>query len=225
MGCDMVSLEDTTKRHYIKPHDPDYVLEMSQPGYDPHLSLALYQGEITQEDYDTYEDTHKPHLVAIRKAYKVTNYSAVYGVGPPRLAREMGISRSRAAQLLDAYWKKNWAVKKVAEEQFTKEVGGYIWLKNPVSGFYHELRYDKDRFSTLNQSTGVYIFDSWLARAKGLGYQGQMQFHDETGASVKHLSQTREVLKQAIEMLNKDLTLNVEFGIDIQTGSNYSETH
>jgi len=54
IGADMTSLEDTTKRHFMKPLDPDYVEEMSQPGYDPHLSLALFAGEITQEEYDFY---------------------------------------------------------------------------------------------------------------------------------------------------------------------------
>jgi hypothetical protein len=61
IGADMTSLEDTTKRHYMKPLDPEYVEEMSQPGYDPHLALALFQGEITQEEYDFYgwyEENH-----------------------------------------------------------------------------------------------------------------------------------------------------------------------
>ena len=100
-----------------------------------------------------------------------------------------------------------------------------MWLKNPLSGFYYELRYDKDRFSTLNQGTGVYIFDSWLARCAKRGYMGQQQFHDETGASVKDTSQTREVMFQALESLNKDLKLHVCFGIEAKTGKNYAETH
>lgn len=168
---------------------------------------------------------HYERIKAIRKAYKVVNYSAVYGVGAPKLAREMGISRARAQELLDAYWQKNWAVRKIAAQQYTKEVGGYTWLKNPVSGFYHELRYDKDRFSTLNQSTGVYVFDSWLARAAQQGYWGQASFHDETLASVTNESQTRESLKQALANLNKDLKLNVPFGIDTQVGQNYGDVH
>lgn len=224
IGADMVSLEDTTKRHYMMPHDPDYVEEMSQEGYDPHLSLALFAGEITQEDYETYDGEVK-WIKDIRKAYKVTNYSAVYGVGSPKLSREMGVSRKKAQALLDAYWQKNWAVKKVASEQEVKTVGGKMWLRNPVSGFYYELRFDKDRFSTLNQGTGVYIFDSWLARARVLGYMGSLQFHDETGASVTDESHTREVLYKAVEMLNNDLTLSVEIKVDMASGSNYAEVH
>jgi len=54
IGADMTSLEDTTKRHYIYPLDPDYVEEMSKEGFDPHLDLAVKAGEITQEEYDFY---------------------------------------------------------------------------------------------------------------------------------------------------------------------------
>ncbi|MEM1361327.1 MAG: hypothetical protein AAGF94_06365 [Pseudomonadota bacterium] len=32
IGADKVSLEDTTKRHFMQPHDPDYVEEMSRDG-------------------------------------------------------------------------------------------------------------------------------------------------------------------------------------------------
>lgn len=53
-GTDMVSLESTTKRHFIYPYDPDYADEMSKEGFDEHLSLAVDNGEITQEEYDFY---------------------------------------------------------------------------------------------------------------------------------------------------------------------------
>lgn len=54
-GSDMVSLEDTTKRHYMQPFDPDYVEEMSQEGFDPHLRLAVFAGAITEDEYKFYE--------------------------------------------------------------------------------------------------------------------------------------------------------------------------
>jgi len=161
----------------------------------------------------------------IRKDYKPINYAAVYGAMPKRVSRETGMSQAKAKVLLDAYWERNWAVKKVASEQYIKEVGGYTWLKNPVSGFYYELRYDKDRFSTLNQGTGVFIFDSWLARARLKGYNGQGQFHDETGASVANESRSREALKYGLNKLNEDLHLNVDFGIDTKVGKNYADVH
>lgn len=55
-GSDMVSLESTTRDHYIQPLDPEYVVANQQKGYDPHLVLAVQAGMITQEDYEFYGD-------------------------------------------------------------------------------------------------------------------------------------------------------------------------
>jgi hypothetical protein len=58
VGTDMVSLEDNTKRHYMQPLDPKYVEEMSQEGFDPHLNLALFAGQITGDEYEFYKWYH-----------------------------------------------------------------------------------------------------------------------------------------------------------------------
>jgi hypothetical protein len=59
VGSDMVSLEDLTKRHYMKPLDPEYVEEMSKPGFDPHMRLLVIAGQITEEDYEFYVSCKK----------------------------------------------------------------------------------------------------------------------------------------------------------------------
>ena len=224
VGADMVSLEDTTKRHYIQPYDPEYVEEMSKEGFDPHLDLALHAGVVTEEEVEKHK-SGEINLGPLRKSYKVVNYSAVYGVGASKLSRETGMSVKEAKKLLEDYWKRNWAVQYVAKKQKVKEVGGRMWLLNPVSGFWHELRYEKDRWSTTNQSTAVYVFDSWLVRARLYGWQGQLQFHAETGGSVANESQAIGALQKGVERLNADLTLNVPFAIDVNTGSNYADVH
>jgi hypothetical protein len=58
-GADMVSLEDTTKRHFIFPLDPELVAEQSRSDYDPHLKLAVVAGMISKEDYDFYVNYKK----------------------------------------------------------------------------------------------------------------------------------------------------------------------
>lgn len=55
VGADMVSLEDTTRRHYVKPVDPELIEEESVDGFDPHLRLAVQAGMITQEEYEFYQ--------------------------------------------------------------------------------------------------------------------------------------------------------------------------
>jgi len=54
VGTDAVSLEDTTKRHFMYFHDPDYVNEMSDPTFDPHLSIAVFSGAISKAEYNFY---------------------------------------------------------------------------------------------------------------------------------------------------------------------------
>jgi len=166
-------------------------------------------------------------LNAVRKKAKVTNYSATYGVGKAKLARTAGMSETEADALIKAYWRRNWAVKAVAKKQEVKQLGGKMWLKNPVSGFWINLRYEKDRFSSLNQSTGVYCFDTWLAYCWAVGIKGIGQFHDEVIVPVGDNEQgwVREAMKEAIKLTNKKLNLNVPLDVDPKFGKTYADVH
>lgn len=235
-GADMVSLEATTKRHFIYPYDPEYVEEMSVEGFDEHLDLAVRAGYITSDDYDFYtrsdEDTvndvaRYKAIKKVRKKFKPVNYSAVYGVGKAKLARSTGMTQAEAGVLLEAYWERNWAVKKFASEQRIKPVAGQMWVLNPVNGFWYSLRYEKDAFSTLNQSTGAYCFDQWVAHYLTQRPNIIGQFHDESinripvGEEQEHES----VLRWAIEKVNEKLKLNIKLDIDVQFGMRYSDIH
>ena len=225
-GADMVSLEDTTKRHYMKPHDPKYVEEMSVEGFDPHLDLARHAGKITQQDIDKH-NSGEASLKSLRKKYKVVNYSATYGVGATKLSRTMNIPHSEASSMLVAFWDRNWAIQTTADQCKVREVNGGSWLLNPISGIYHSLRYDKDRFSTLNQSTGVYCFDTWVAFCRKQGIKVVGQFHDEIIALVKEGERetVTTIIKNAIKSTNEKIKLNLELGVDYSFGNNYSEIH
>ena len=235
-GADMVSLEATTKRHFIFPYDPDYVAEMSVPGFDEHLDLAVRAGYINSEDYNFYtqsdEDTVSDMsrfkgIKKTRKKFKPVNYSAVYGVGAPKLSRTTGMSQAEAKVLLEAYWERNWAVRQFAKEQTVKTVAGQMWVLNPVNGFWYALRYEKDIFSTLNQGTGAYCFDQWVAHYLTQRPNIIGQFHDESinqikiGEEEEHMS----VLKWAINKVNEKLKLNISLDIDVQYGVSYDKIH
>ena len=227
-GADVSSLESCTKRHLMWDYDPDYVTEMSKEGFDEHLDLAKHAGKVIQEDIDRYAKGDAPELKPLRSKFKATNYSAIYGVGAPKLARETGMTRREAEELLKAYWGRNWAVEKLSKDQYVKTLkDGSMWLKNPVSGFYYSLRYDKDRFSTLNQGLGVYIFDLWVANMRKLGVKVSLQYHDEVLFSVSkgQEKQTEELLKEAMRKVNETLKLNVTIGADAEFGPDYASVH
>lgn len=225
-GADMVSLEATTKRHYMYPYDPEYADFMGQDGFDEHLDLAVVAGVITQEDYKAHINKEKD-FSAIRKMYKPVNYSAIYGIGPPKLARDIKKPVWEAQQLLDIYWQRNAAIKQVVEDLETKTINGQKWLFNPISRFWYSLRYDKDKFSTLNQGSGSYCFDTWVSEVIKRRKQMTAQFHDEGVWELKKGNEAKmeQLLLDSIKATNDKLKLNVELKISIQFGQNYGDIH
>ena len=250
-GSDISGLEDNTKQHYIYFYDPDYVNEMRVPGFDPHIDIAVLAGLVTKEDEtfykqiesekDTLGDNFKFHSEADLKRFKkikkarseakVINFSATYGAGAPKIAATLKCSMEEASKLHKTYWKRNAAVKKTAKSCKVKTIRGQKWLYNPVSGFWMFLKAEKDRFSTLNQSTGVYVFDSWLRKVrtalKPYGVKICMQYHDELLLVCKEWTKERVegILKSAMIEMNSEVGLNVKIGISVDWGLNYAECH
>lgn len=225
-GADMASLEDRIKQHFIFEYDPEYVRSMNSEDFDPHLTVAGLAGMLTQDEIDGYRQEEK-RLKPIRDIAKNGNYACQYGAGVPRLMITCGISREAAERLHKAYWKLNWAVKKIASVQSVKHVHGDMWLLNPINGFYYSLRQMKDVFSTLVQGTASYVFDLWVQYIIEERPQLTGQFHDEIILCIKEGFEEKcsELVTKAIDKLNSNIKLNRELGISIQFNQRYSGIH
>lgn len=228
-GSDMSSLEETTKKHYMHPFDPDFVEEMSKPGFDAHLDLAKHAKAVTQQEIDAYVEqiVGAKDLKPTRKIYKAANYACVYGVGAAKLARETGLTKAKATALIEAYWARNWAVKAACDRIQIKRIGSEMWLLNPVSKLWYSLRNEKDVFSTLNQGTGVFCFDSWVKEILEVRPQLTAQFHDEIVLEIKQGAEEkcRALLKKCISKVNDQLQLNTKLDVDVQFGQTYADIH
>jgi len=241
-GSDISGLEDNTKQHYIYFFDPQYVTEMRVPNFDPHIDIALVGEMITEEDaefFKAYDESTASHadkvkykeIKNIRTDAKTVNFSATYGAGPAKIAETLKKPLEAGKLLHETYWKRNAAIKKTADACVVKTFYKQKWLYNPVSGFWMFLKEDKDKFSTLNQSTGVYVFDTWVRKCreflKEYNIKICMQYHDEILLYCKAEQKTivEPLLKQAMKETNVDLNLNVEIGISVDWGTNYAECH
>lgn len=246
-GSDVSSLEDNTKQHYIYFFDPDYVNDMRVPGFDPHIDIGVLAGLITEEEaeffkkVDSMSDEEKKELSSedkdkfsrikkTRGVAKTANFAATYGAGGPKIANTAKISLSEGEKLHQIYWKRNSAVKKTANTCIVKIVDNQKWLYNPVSGFWMFLKADKDRFSTLNQSSGVYVFDSWLRKVRqklNPEIKVILQYHDELLLVCKpdRKEFVEHSLKSAMEDTNQEVNLNVDIKVSVDWGVNYSEVH
>lgn len=252
-GSDMSSLEDSTKQHYMYFFDPDYVTQMRVPGFDPHIDIGVLGGMLTKEEEEFYkwykktkaaikdrtidyefskeENDKFHHIDEIRSTSKTVNFAGIYGAGPPKIAQSSGMPLNQAKLLHKTYWERNKSVKQVAKSCITKttHVDGQeqMWLLNPISGFYYSLRYEKDKFSTLNQGTGVFCFDLWVREVRSRGIKIMLQYHDEIAFSLLkgEESNVEKTLRDAIKAVNEKVKLNVPLNISVDFGVNYAEIH
>ena len=226
-GSDMSSLEDRTKQHYMWDYDPEYVKEMQTDDFDPHLDLAVVAGFLTDEQAQLHKDGIQK-FSSERSTAKTANYACVYGAGGATVARGVeGMTKQEGINLVEKYWERNWSVKQIAEDQKVKRCLGGSWLFNPVSRFWYSLRTEKDRFSTLNQGTGVFCFDMWIYNFRQVRPQLTAQMHDEVILTIKKGYRTgvTKILKDAIKLTNKQLKLNRDLDVDVQFGNSYAEIH
>lgn len=226
-GSDMSALEDKLKQHYIYPLDPEYVKEMQKEGYDPHLSLALSDGAITEIQMEEYTSGISKVIKPVRDTYKTVNYSAQYGAGGPRIAKAAGTEVAKGYALHKAYWSKNWAIKEVARRQRVKTVNDQMWLFNPVSELWYSLRFEKDIFSTLVQGTASYVFDMWIKFIFEEREQLTGQFHDEIILQIRKgfRKECERLVRKSLDKLNDMVQLNVKLAIDVQFGDRYASIH
>lgn len=124
------------------------------------------QGMTLQQMKELSPDKQKELMAKIgaaRKLGKTTNYASVYNAGAAKIAQAAGVSLAQGKKLHEGYWKLNWSVKAIAEDQCViRDSKGNKWLVNPINGFCYALRKESDRFSTLAQGTGSYFFDMWV---------------------------------------------------------------
>lgn len=166
-------------------------------------------------------------VAAARKLGKTVNYGATYGAGVATLSRAANIPEHQASRLHSAYWKLNWSIPASADKQKVKKCNGREWLYNPVSGFWYPLRHRKDVWSTLNQGTGVFCFDTWVKYVKAGKVPVVGQFHDEIVCLVRTGKREKltKFLKGCMKLANEELKLNRELDISIDFGGSYSEIH
>ena len=232
-GSDMSSLEDRWKHHYQWPIDPEYVKTQMADDFDPHLLVATSAGLITPAQMAAHKAGTEDHSRE-RQIGKGGNYSCQYGAGGATVARTCGVSESVGRKIHQGYWDLNWSIKTIAESTIVKTALNGRWQLNPVNKFWYHLKADKDRFSTLVQGSGAYSFDMWMIKmnelcqekwGKDLPLIGD--FHDEVILRVKkgHQKIIKDMMKEAIMLVNEELDLNRELDVDVQFGNTYADIH
>lgn len=252
VNYDLDSLEDRTKRSCIIDIDPEYVKEMSDPSYDPHLAIGIESGMVSKEEVDFfkwYKSKKKKgecpeifkvyteeqmseqfeRISTIRKSAKTTNYAATYSASAKKIAETAGISLKEGKLLHKAYWSKNKAVQIFTNSLETKTVRGLEWIYSPFTNMWLFLSSSHIKFSALNQNFGSKIHFTLLYLLVAKGYKPIKNVHDEASLYVDRTEEDKVKfdadLAECVEKLNKIFNFGVEFGSSAEYATSYGDVH
>ena len=91
-GCDINSLEDTTKQHYIYFFDKEYIEQLRVPDFDPHCDIGILAGLMTEEDAQFFKFVEKGNYTLTDE--EVKRYSYIKDLRQKAKKPKMGIHES-----------------------------------------------------------------------------------------------------------------------------------
>lgn len=227
LSADYSQIELRVFAHYSE--DP-VLLEAFESGEDIHTRTAA-------EVFDLDPKMVTPEM---RRMAKTINFGIIYGMGPIKLAKELGISKKVAQAYLDNYYERYKGVKDFKEKIVSQAVqNGYVatllkrrrYLPN-INSENGNLRGEAERaaINTPIQGTAADLIKMAMInianrlKREHLETKMLLQVHDELVFEVPkgELPVTSKIIKDEMEGVYR---LNIPLKVDINWGTNWGEAH
>jgi len=206
---------------------------------DPALTAAFAAGEDihARTAADVFADRSAPEG---RRLAKVINYGIVYGMGPARAARELGVSMQEAGAYIDQYFRRYAGVRAFIEATITEaRQRGYVSTVLGRRRYLPELgardaavRQFAERAAVntpIQGSAADLIKRAMLEvqgrlRERGLDAHMLLQVHDELLVEAREADAmaAADVVREAMEGV---WPLRVPLRVDVHVGANWAEVH
>lgn len=239
-GSDISSLENYVAANYTWKYNPEILSQLNDPKFDSHITMAVFSGMMTQKEADWYK-VHKKsklpelqdeieRLYKIRYAAKTTNYSALFGIGPKKLANDLGIKFKDAKKLIQGFWKMNAHIQKFMDNDIPRITTNDArqWVQAPLTGFWLPCRADHKIFNIIIQSTGSYIHNLWMHFMRKKGYLITLSMHDEFVLILPDDIDREKIALDATDSMNiiNDLfNFAAPISVDGSFGKTYADIH
>ncbi len=197
-------------------------------GEDIHVRTATELLGVTPEAVDSNA----------RRLAKVINFGLIYGMGPQRLARELGIERKLAAAYIERYFERLSGVKRYLEATLrqARETGfvttmyGRRRYLRELNSPAAEVRAQAERaaLNTPVQGTAAELIKLAMVRLDGMLRENQctarllLQVHDELLLEVA-LDQLKPVARMLKEAMEGAAALNVPLRVELRWGPNWAD--
>ncbi|NVM57719.1 MAG: DNA polymerase I [Desulfobacterales bacterium] len=227
LSADYSQIELRLLAHYSR--DP-VLVESFREGQDVHARTAA-------EVFQLLPTMTTPEM---RRQAKVINFGIIYGMGPFRLSKELGISQKMAKIYIDNYFHRYEGVKRFIEETINEArktakvitlLGRHRRLPD-ISSTNRTAREFAERtaVNTPLQGAAADLIKVAMIRIhqvlgqKGLRTKMLLQVHDELVFEVPP-EELESVKKLVTEMMEGAYKLRVPLKVDAKTGQNWAEVH
>lgn len=207
---------------------------------DPTLTSAFREGQDIHVRTATELLGVPPQQVDLnaRRIAKTINFGIIYGMGPQRLAAELGIPLAEASDYIKRYFERLDGVRNFMDETLAKaREAGYVTTMYGRRRYLPELRSpeggaraqaERIAINTPIQGTAADLIKVAMIRLaaelkhRGLAARMLLQVHDELLVEVKEnvLEQTKEVVKREMEGA---AALMVPLKADLKWGPNWAQ--
>ena len=176
----------------------------------------------------------------MRRIAKAINFGIIYGMGPQRLAQELGIDNKTAKNYIEAYYKRYQGVPKYREQVIgLAREKGYVTTLFNRRRYLPEINQSKQRFraeaermaiNTPIQGTAADLIKKAMINIhnrlerENLRTKMILQVHDELLFEVieDELDLIRSMVKEEMEGVH---ALDVPLKVDVKVGRNWDEAH
>ncbi|KPK16095.1 MAG: DNA polymerase I [Nitrospira bacterium SG8_3] len=209
---------------------------------DPILVKAFQQDQdihtrTAAEVFQLFPSMITPEM---RRQAKVINFGIIYGMGPFRLARELGISQKMARTYIEHYFATYVGVKQFIDETIEKArkvgkvttlLGRHRWLPDILSKNRTAREFaERTAVNTPLQGTAADLIKLAMIQVyqalnqKRLRAKMLLQVHDELVFEVppEEVERVQGLVRSIMEGVYE---LTVPLKVDVKTGSNWAEVH
>ena len=209
---------------------------------DPVLLRAFEKGEDihTRTAAEVFDLDPKMVTEEMRRMAKTINFGIIYGMGPIKLAKELGINKKVAQVYLDSYYERYKGVKNFKEKMTSQaRQNGYITTLLKRRRYLPNINSDNERLkgeaeraaiNTPIQGTAADLIKMAMIniakrlKKENLRTKMLLQVHDELVFEVpqEELNSATKLVKDEMEGV---YSLNIPLKVDISWGKNWDEAH
>ncbi|HXC52712.1 MAG TPA: DNA polymerase I [Candidatus Limnocylindrales bacterium] len=206
------------------------LIEAFRSGQDIHTATSADMFEVPLDEVSP----------SMRRAAKVVNYGIIYGMGPQRLSRELGISRVKAEEYIKRYFEKFPKVQRFYTQmlQHARDHGFVATLMGrrrylpDITSDHGGRRQLAERVATNTPIQGsaadiikkaMVDLDTAIAEA-GLASRLVLQIHDELLLEVP-AGEIEEASSLVVRVMEGAAALRVPIVVDVGSGSSWATAH